>query len=220
VTDLSIKRLTPSRIYKPSVAISCAYALFIDFLYQGRTDYATPYRSTNAFVIGERLFKIWKDSLGVFDAGDEYILVDEFARELRLQEWYHWVSDVELGLSDPDRPEGSTNPKLLQAKDQAAVWHLLAALEFFDGMPLEQVREIAFEIALLGVNGLDYASSEAKYSVRSMADDHKYTGLQLMSYMYVGFKIVDPALDAGIDLDEPYQLALNLFRSKNSGKND
>ena len=81
-------------------------------------------------------------------------------------------------------------------------------------MPLEQVREIAAEIALLGATGLDYASPEARYAVRSLSGERKYTGLQLMCYMYVGFKIVDPNLNSGIDLDEPYQQALRLFQPK------
>ena len=134
--------------------------------------------------------------------------------ELRLQEWYEWLTDAELALRDEDRPEGSSNPELLRTLDPASIWHLLAALEHFDGMPLEQVREITYEIAMLGATGLDYASPEAKYSVRSLSNEQKYTGLQLMCYMYVGFKIIDHGLNSGIDLDEPYKLALRLFQSK------
>jgi hypothetical protein len=214
VTSPSVKRLTPHRIYRPSLAMNCAFALFMDFLYEGRTDYATPYRSTNVFAAGERLFKLWKDSLGVFEAGDEYILVDEFARELRLQEWYQWVTETELALANPDRPEGSTNPELLRSLHPAAMWFLLGALQHFDGMSLEEVRNITAEIALLGVNGLDYASSEEKYTVRSLSSDKKYSGLHLICYMYVGLKILRPDADSSIDLGEPYQMALQLFRPK------
>ena len=213
VTDPNIKRRVPSRIYKSNVAMNCAYALFMDFLYQGRTDYAAPYRDTNVFNLGERLFKIWKDSLGVFEPGDEYILVDEFARELRLQGWYEWVSDVEVALDNPDRPEGSTNPDLLRSKDSAAIWYLLAALERFEKLSPAEVREITSDIALLGVNGLDYASPEEKYTVRSLPDAH-FSGLQLMCLMYAGFKLIDPALNTSLDLDAPYEAALKLHRAK------
>jgi hypothetical protein len=93
--------------------------------------------------------------------------------------------------------------------------YLLDALQRFDGMPLEDVRDITAEIAIIGTTGLDYASSEAKYSVRSLSSDKKYSGLKLMCYMYVGFKILQPDVDSTIDLDEPYQAALALFRSQN-----
>jgi hypothetical protein len=192
--------------------MTCAYALFADFLYGEHTNYAAPYRSSNVFAAGERLFKLWKDSLGVFEAGDEYILVDEFARELRLQEWYQWISEAELALADPDRQEGSTNSELLRSLHPAAIWYLLDALQKFDGMPLADVQNITAEIALIGMTGLDYSSSDAKYTVRSLSSDKKYTGLQLMCYMYVGFKIVQPGVDSTIDLNEPYQMALSLFR--------
>lgn len=141
-------------------------------------------------------------------------LVDEFARELRLQEWYHWVTDAEHAMADPNRPEGSTNPELLRDKHSAAVWYLLGALQHFDGLPIEKIREITYEIAVLGMNGLDYASAEEKYSVRSLSDEKKYSGLHLMCYMHIGFKIVHPGVDSGMDLDEPYQLALKLFQPK------
>jgi len=81
-------------------------------------------------------------------------------------------------------------------------------------LPLDEVREITTEIALLGVNGLDYASSEAKYSVRSLSDEKKYSGLELIGYMYVGLKILRPDANSSIDLDEPYQMALMLFQPK------
>ena len=158
LTNPQIKQRTPARIYKANLAMNCAYALFMDFLYGAKTQYAAPYRNSNAYVTGQRLFKIWQDSLGVFEAGDEYILVDEFARELKLQRWYEWKTDAEAALEAPDRPEGLTDPELLHHKDQAAVWYLVNALERFETMPAEDVREVAVEIALIGVNGIDYTS--------------------------------------------------------------
>jgi hypothetical protein len=37
--------------------------------------------------------------------------------------------------------------------------------------------------------------------------------LQLMCRVYVGFKDINPALDTGMDLAEPYETALKMYES-------
>jgi Tfp pilus assembly protein PilF len=213
LTNSQIRQRTPARIYKANLAMNCAYALFMDSLYGEKTQYAAPYRNSNAYATGQRLFKIWQDSLGVFEAGDEYILVDEFARELKLQRWYEWKTDAEAALEATNRPEGLSNPELLHRKDQMAVWFLVDALERFETMTAEEVREVAVEIALIGVNGIDYTSAEQKYTLRALPGEH-FSGLQLLCLMYVGFKQIDPTADTTIDLHAPYAEALDLYRRK------
>ena len=93
------------------------------------------------------------------------------------------------------------------------MFYLLGALERFEPMADGEVREIAFEIALLGSTGLDFASPEQKYSLRSIAGE-KFTGLQLMCLMYAGFKRIAPDQETGMDLQQAYEAALTLFRSK------
>jgi len=59
---------------------------------------------------------------------------------------------------------------------------------------------------------LDYASSEKKYTLQSIPGE-QFSGLQLMCMMYVGFKDVKPTADVGMDLREPYEMALKLYQS-------
>ena len=42
----------------------------------------------------------------------------------------------------------------------------------------------------------------------------QFLGLQLMCLMYVGFKMIDPALNTSLDLDAPYKAVLKLYRAK------
>ena len=79
-------------------------------------------------------------------------------------------------------------------------------------MTPEQIRNVAFEIAVLGRNGLDYASPDEKYELRSIPD-RKFSGLHLMCLMYAGFKRVAPEHDVGMDLNEPFLTALQLYES-------
>ena len=90
-----------------------------------------------------------------------------------------------------------------------AVMYCLSALETFEKLGPEKAMAITTEIALLGRSGLDINEPEKKYTLKSLGGE--FTGLQLVSYMYVGLKRVDPNQDAGIDLAKEYSMALKLF---------
>lgn len=92
-----------------------------------------------------------------------------------------------------------------------AVMYCLSALQKFAEMDAEEVRGVAFEIAMLGKNGLDTKDSTPKYKIRSLPGT--YTGLQLVSMMFVGFKQIEPTLDLGFDLSKEYETAQQLFGS-------
>ena len=131
-----------------------------------------------------------------------------------MRDWYEWKPDPgHHELTAPPSREGTTNPELLKQKHPAAVWHLLSALQRYDKLPLEKVREIAFEIGLLGQQGLDYADPEQKYTLRSLPEE-KFSGLQLMCLMHAGFKRVAPEHAVGMELEEPFLTALELFNEK------
>jgi hypothetical protein len=76
----------------------------------------------------------------------------------------------------------------------------------------EHVRNVAFEIALLGRNGLDYASPDEKYELRALPD-RKFSGLHLMCLMYAGFKRVAPEHEVQMDLNDPFLTALQMHKN-------
>lgn len=90
-----------------------------------------------------------------------------------------------------------------------AMFYCLSALQFFKDKTPEKVRQVAFEIGMKGRQGLDINNPDKKYTLDSMGGS--FTGLQLVSYMYVGFKMIDPKLNIGLDLSEEYEQALGLF---------
>ena len=89
------------------------------------------------------------------------------------------------------------------------VMYCKAALEKFKKLGLQKTSAVTAEIALLGRQGLDINNPEKKYTLKSL--DGEFTGLQLVSYMYVGFKKIAPDRDVGIDLSKEYNAALKLF---------
>ncbi len=207
-SDPEIRRLTPRKVFLASTALNGAYALFLDDLFQKASDFAAPYRNVDNFAMAERLWKHWQSKARSLGPGEEYRLVDEFADMLGLRDWYEWRPDPGRhdAKSEPLK-EGTTNPQLLSQKSPAAVFYFLDAFKRFDEMTPEQIREVAFEIALLGQRGLDYASADEKYELRTVPG-RKFSGLHLMCLMYAGFKRVAPEHDLGMDLNDPFLTAL------------
>lgn len=139
---------------------------------------------------------------------------------LGIRDWYEWKIDPGYHeVTAPQRSEATTNPELLKQKHPAAVWFLLSALERYEKLPIEKVQEIAFEIGMAGQNGLDYASPDKKYTLRSIPGE-SFSGLQMMCLMHAGFKRIAPEIDTGMDLNEPFLAALELFQQRNPPKSD
>jgi hypothetical protein len=90
-----------------------------------------------------------------------------------------------------------------------AVHYCLDALQRFRDLGEAQTKTITFEIAMLGREGFDINSPEKKYSLKSQPGH--FSGLQLVSLMYVGMKFPAPEADVGIDLSKEYALAKARF---------
>ena len=89
-----------------------------------------------------------------------------------------------------------------------AVMYCVSALEKFEEMSPERVKAIALEIAMLGRGGLDINTPDTRYRLKNMEGD--FSGLQLMSLMYVAFKQISPEADIQFDLAKEYESALSL----------
>ena len=212
-----ILEVTPKLILRAGAALNGAYALFLDNFFQGATEYALAYRQAESFATSQRLFQHWQTRGSQLGPGDEYALVDEFADMVGVRGWYEWKLDPGAHTVAPSATkEGTTNPDLLRRKNMPAVYFCLDAIKRFDTMTAEQVREIAMEIGLAGREGLDYASPDQKYTLKSLPDE-KFSGLHLMCLMFAGFKRIAPEHDLQMDLNEPFLTALEMFQKGETG---
>ncbi len=208
-----VRQFTPRKILLASLALNGAYALFLDDLFHGASDFAAPYRREETFSLSQKLWQHWQERAMNPGPGDEYRLVDEFADMVGLRDWYEWHPDPgqHEATAEPLK-EGTTNPALLTAKQPAAVFYFLDAFKRFDAMTPEQIRDVAFEIALLGRNGLDYAAPDEKYELRALPD-RKFSGLHLMCLMFAGFKRVAPEHEVQMDLNDSFLAALQMHKN-------
>jgi tetratricopeptide (TPR) repeat protein len=79
------------------------------------------------------------------------------------------------------------------------------ALTRYDTMTDEAVQAALNEIALLGRHGLNPHDPEEKHTLDSM--EGRFSGLQLICFLYVGMKMVAPEQDIGFDLSAEYDIA-------------
>jgi tetratricopeptide (TPR) repeat protein len=93
-----------------------------------------------------------------------------------------------------------------------AVMYCLDGLQKFRTLGDSKTRAIVFEVALLGRDGLDINDPSKQYKLKSLPGT--FTGLHLVSLMYTGMKLIDPNVDAGIDLSREYAAALERFESE------
>ena len=94
------------------------------------------------------------------------------------------------------------------------VFYILSALEIFKVESAQRVKDISFEIGLLGRHGFEINDPAKKFTLRTL--EGEFTALQLVSMMYTGFKQFEPNLDIGMDFSEEYDLALKLAKSEGS----
>ena len=209
-----VRKFTPRKILLASLTLNGAYALFLEDLFHGAEEFAASYRREETFAQSKKIWQHWQSRLGQMGAGDEYAMVDEFAEMAGLRGWYEWQPDPgHHEITAEPLKEGTTNDELLKAKHPAAVFYFLDAFKRFEGLPVDQVRTVALEIAMLGRNGLDYSSPEEKYQLNGFTD-RKFSGLHLMCLMFAGFKRFAPEHDVGMDLHDSFLTALQLYGQK------
>jgi hypothetical protein len=73
----------------------------------------------------------------------------------------------------------------------------------------EGQADVTFEVAMLGRSGFDINSPDKKYTLKSLPGH--FSGLHLVSMMYVAMKSMVPTTDVGIDLSKEYAEAKRLF---------
>lgn len=89
-----------------------------------------------------------------------------------------------------------------------AVMYILSAMRQFSEMSKEDVQKVGFEIATIGMGGIDVNDPKSQYHLRTLPGT--FSGLGLLCYEYAAFKQFAPELDIGFDLSKEYEEAERL----------
>jgi Flp pilus assembly protein TadD len=234
VTDKKIVELSPkdiiskSKVYNLVNAIQFKELFGIDFI---KDFNATPSESKLANDFYEEYLQYKDDK----EPAEEYELVLNWAEDLKLDKNFELVNEKEFRTKrtnidellssiekDPydlesNDPYKEREMEKFQKSQQsigtnmAVVMFMVDALQFFNGMPKEEIKKIAFEIAMHGTQG--YRPEKDDYRINSIKGK-TFSGYHILAYYYVSWALAIPEMLSQLQLpyDDEYKMALTMHK--------
>lgn len=230
IVDLSPKDvLSKSKIYNLITAMHFKDLFGIDLINDFK---ATPLELNQAKELYDEFLEYREDR----EPGEEYELVQHWAEDLRLDNYFELIDEQEyrnkrtnldniiesiekdpygIEEKDPYKEKQMDTFQKSQAEigtNMAVVMFMVDAMQHFEGMPKQKVREIAFEIATLGTQGI---KPDGKYVLRTVSKKD-FSGYHLLAYYYVSWAIAVPEMldELQLPYDDEYALAQTMYKSK------
>ncbi len=236
VTDKKLVDLSPKEIVSKSKVLNIVTALQYKELYgiDFTKDFqATPTELKQAQGFYEEYLQYKTDK----EPAEEYELVLHWAEDLQLEKNFELINENEyrnkrtdidnllnsiekdpfdIETEDPYKERQMEKFQRGQEKigtNMAVVMFMVDALQFFDGMPEEEIKKIAFEIAMYGTQG--YRPDKKDYSIPSIPNK-LFSGYHILAFYYVSWSLAIPEMVAQLKL--PYDEEYNLAKSMNKPK--
>jgi len=98
-----------------------------------------------------------------------------------------------------------------EGDQEEAINCLIDALQFFEGKLLEEIKKIAFEIAMQGTQG--YRPDKDNYRINSIKDK-TFSGYHILAYYYVSWSLAIPEMVSQLNLpyEAEYKMALTMHK--------
>ena len=234
VTDKKIVELSPKDIISKSKIYNLVNALqFKDlFGFDSIKEFnATPSELKHAKDFYEEYLQYRDDK----EPAEEYELVLHWAEDLKLDKNFELVNEKEFRTKRTNIDELLSSiekdPYDLESKDpykeremekfqksqqnigtnMAVVMFMVDALQFFNGMSKEEIKKIAFEIAMQGTQG--YRPDKDDYRISSIKGK-TFSGYHILAYYYVSWALAIPEMLSQLQLpyDDEYKLALTMHK--------
>jgi tetratricopeptide (TPR) repeat protein len=235
VTDERIIDLIPAAIIAKTKIYSLVNALQFDDLFGvNRIEEfkATPKELQQA----EAFYTQFLDRKDHRKPGEEFELVRQWAKALELDNFFALENEYQLetktniddfleqlqqdpfGLNDTEDPQQVQEMADFQKAQEeiglntAVVMFMVEALQYFKAMPMEAIKKIAFEIAILGQQGID---TETQNYIVSSIPNKRFSGYQLLSFYYVSWALSVPEHvgELGLDYKDEYEMAIKMVNN-------
>ena len=161
--------------------------------------------------------------------GEEYELVQHWAEDIEINDFFTLKAETQgkaektpeeildriendpYGLTENDDYQEEKMQIFLRTHagqdiNTAVAMYMVDALRFFSNTPKQEVKDIAFEIAQIGMTGID--PQKDGYRV-SKIPNKKFSGYHLLAYYYVSWAIAIPEMlnQLQMPFDKEYDLA-------------
>ena len=166
-------------------------------------------------------------------AGEEYELVQHWGEDLKLNQYFKLVNEVQFRKSEPSYADldfeyhididTESNQKiemhtfLEEHKDKdlnlSVMMYMIGALEYFKDKSDSQIKETAFQIASMGVNGI-FPEKKSGYKVPSIKNSD-FSGYQMLAYYYVSWALSAPQMlpDLNLPFEKEYKTATAFIKT-------
>jgi hypothetical protein len=229
VTDERIIDLIPATIISKTKIYSLVNALQFDQLFGINLIEkfrATPQELQQANVFYQQ-FLDCKDQR---KRGEEFELILLWAKALELDSFFALENESQFeaktNIDDfltqlQDDPFGTNEPENLMhvqemaqfqktqeaiGTNMAIVMFMVNALQYFKDLSMEEVKKIAFEIAMIGQQGID---TETKNYIVGSIPNKRFSGYQLLAYYYVSWALAVPEHvgELGLEYGREFEMA-------------
>lgn len=173
------------------------------------------------------------------EPGEEYELIQHWGEDLNLDNYFDLVDEnthlkkIKKGQQspedflseiekDPHSLEGYSEEEksemenfIAQHSDKdlnmAVVFYMIEAMDYFSKLTKEKIKEIAFEVAMLGQSGID--PKKQGYRLNKIPNK-KFSGYNLLAYYYVSWAQAIPEMLSQLQMpfDSEYKMAKSLFK--------
>lgn len=175
-------------------------------------------------------------------AGEEYNLVLKWASKLNLTDYFELISESDFftpksnvesilrniendpfGITEKDPFKETEMEKFRTSQaeigtNMAVVMFMVDALNYFENKTNQEIKEIAFEIAMLGTQG--YKPDKEDYRLKKIPGK-LFSGYHILAYYYVSWAIAIPEMLSQLQLpyDDEYNFALQIFKPNQDERN-
>ena len=165
----------------------------------------------------ESVLESFEETLAAYRAGDEYALFETTADSLGLKKYFSLSAGPQEAVKteaerEQEKFEERHSPENMDpAVTMMMASYMVGALQRFHGRLPEEIREVAFECALVGQNGINPANKSG-YRLKSVPDKD-FGGYELLAYYYVSWALTAPEMVPKLRLpfDDAYELAKQQF---------
>lgn len=163
--------------------------------------------------------------------GEEYELVQHWAEDLALDSYFNLIPELDykkktvddvlneintdpFNLNETNSSQDRKMKQFLESHknddiNKAVVMYMVDSLNYFKNYSNDEIKKTAFEIATIGMAGID--PNKKGYSVPSI-ENSSFSGYKLLAYYYTSWALSAPDLLASLQLpfDKEYELAQTL----------
>ena len=232
-TDSKVVESSPKGILSKSKILNLVHALhFKTLFFVDLTDSFKPSRiemnQANDFY---KEFLEYRDDK---EAGEEFEIIQHWAEDLKLENYFQLIPEadykrrsvdsvIEEIENDPLSSEESdpTNEREMKkfikshsSEDinMAVSMYMVDALNYFEKLPSSQIKKIAFELATIGMSGIN--PNKKGYSVPSI-EGSSFSGYKTLAYYYTSWALAIPEMLGSLQMpfEKEYELAKS-FKSR------